>query len=416
MSLAFDVKDFDENWYTTFYSDVAAAIERREISSGLEHYLKFGEREGRSVCDRQHWSDDFDEAWYAQAYPMARIEVEAAIVESFAKHYQTLGRARGYLPNRRARRPADPTAAASRFGGCWPDRADAKDLIRGKLDIGHITSDEAEQLTHWVDHGYVIIQGALSAELLERAEAALDAAYRGELDDALFHGADVSPESFRWNEKVQTHLVRALDLHWLSADLRAASFAPAICRFLEIVFERRCLASQTLTYRQGSGQSYHMDTFYVPFSSPMQFAASWVALEDVAQGAGELSYFSGSHRLPERLFRDEFKGMHELQRVRGGDPSQAIREYEVQLPQLAKQYGFEERRFLAKRGDVLIWHAGLAHGGTPVTDARTRKSLVTHYCPANIAPLYWEWRSALMRSFDDRAYYSTVCYEDVQHR
>ena len=36
--------------------------------------------------------------------------------------------------------------------------------------------------------------------------------------------------------------------------------------------------------------------------------------------------------------------------------------------------------FLAKKGDLLVWHANLLHGGEKVVDQNsTRKSMVLHY-------------------------------------
>jgi len=45
--------------------------------------------------------------------------------------------------------------------------------------------------------------------------------------------------------------------------------------------------------------------------------------------------------------------------------------------------------FRAKKGDVLLWHAGLAHGGAPISEpTASRLSLVGHYCPRGVRPLY----------------------------
>ena len=42
--------------------------------------------------------------------------------------------------------------------------------------------------------------------------------------------------------------------------------------------------------------------------------------------------------------------------------------------------GLEEQRFLAKRGDLFIWHALLLHGGSEICrPGLTRRSLVTHF-------------------------------------
>ena len=50
------------------------------------------------------------------------------------------------------------------------------------------------------------------------------------------------------------------------------------------------------------------------------------------------------------------------------------------LQDILKQNEFQPVPFLAKKGDVLIWHANLVHGGMPIEDKNTtRKSMVIHY-------------------------------------
>jgi ectoine hydroxylase-related dioxygenase (phytanoyl-CoA dioxygenase family) len=42
--------------------------------------------------------------------------------------------------------------------------------------------------------------------------------------------------------------------------------------------------------------------------------------------------------------------------------------------------GLEKRQFLARKGDVFVWHAHLLHGGAPIKDnTLNRKSCVFHY-------------------------------------
>lgn len=42
--------------------------------------------------------------------------------------------------------------------------------------------------------------------------------------------------------------------------------------------------------------------------------------------------------------------------------------------------GLVAKTFVAKRGEVFVWHSALLHGGAPVADQRlTRKSFVVHY-------------------------------------
>lgn len=56
------------------------------------------------------------------------------------------------------------------------------------------------------------------------------------------------------------------------------------------------------------------------------------------------------------------------------------RNYESAIQKLLEGQNLEKKFFTAKKGDVLIWHANLLHGGSKVVDqARTRKSMVLHY-------------------------------------
>ena len=55
-------------------------------------------------------------------------------------------------------------------------------------------------------------------------------------------------------------------------------------------------------------------------------------------------------------------------------------DYEEVIENLITGKQFEKRVFLAKKGDVFIWHANLVHGGMPVANpGLTRKSMVIHY-------------------------------------
>jgi ectoine hydroxylase-related dioxygenase (phytanoyl-CoA dioxygenase family) len=406
------VEAFDESWYTTYYSDVGAAVAAGEIPSGLTHYISFGRQEGRLPS-----ASFFDGAWYAASYPMARVEVGAGRAADYYSHYLRFGKARGYLPNLHVKRPPNPSAPTSRFGGLWPDHENAIDLVDGKREIGAITELQAEQITHWIEHGYIVLKDVFSSELLDAAEAELDRAYRGEIEALLFSAPIAGQGEMPWNESISRYPAKALDLHWLSPKVRDLIFSPGLRSFLELIFERRALASQTLTFLRGSAQAHHLDTLYVPYTLPTQFAASWIALEDVTAGAGELCYFEGSHKLPEHLVLEEYKSVNEAMRMkRASDHYSTAREYEAQLPDLAKAHGMPQSTFIAKRGEVLIWHAGLAHGGMPISQQRTRKSVVTHYCPREVASLAWEYRSPPLRSYQGKAYYTTGYYGADAHR
>lgn len=335
--------------------------------------------------------EQLDEGWYAAAYPQASEDVARGRAGDLADHYARFGRFRGYLPNLRAERPCDPAAPRSAFGGLWTDQGNALDLVEGRLELGRITPHQAELLRRFITEGYVVLNKAIPPWTLMRARRALDAAYEGRIPNLKYCCPALGFEVGDYTPGVKDVPCKVLELHALSGAVRDAIFAPAISDFLALIFDRRAMATQSLGFHRGSSQGAHQDTAYVSYSLPLQFAATWIALEDVKAGAGELFYRAGSHKLGDFVYDGAFKGVSEGRRLRPGwDPKPEEQAHHDSLVSRSDQAGHEERTFLARKGDVLIWAADLAHGGKPISLAHTRRSIVTHYCPREVAPLYFE--------------------------
>jgi ectoine hydroxylase-related dioxygenase (phytanoyl-CoA dioxygenase family) len=101
--------------------------------------------------------------------------------------------------------------------------------------------------------------------------------------------------------------------------------------------------------------------------------AVWIALEDTRPDNGPLFYYPGSHRLPYLLNSDFNEGETPL--LLG---NKDYVDYEDRIAELIKDK--QPEVFLAKKGDLLVWHANLIHGGMPVkAPTQTRKSMVIHY-------------------------------------
>ena len=98
-------------------------------------------------------------------------------------------------------------------------------------------------------------------------------------------------------------------------------------------------------------------------------------------GSGELIYYPGSHRLPDMLF-----GQPPGKALLPGDPASDT--YSARLAQHCEAAGLKLEHFLPRRGDALVWTADLVHGGSARHTQATRRSLVTHYCPAHRRPPY----------------------------
>lgn len=376
---------FDEQWYLDKYPDVAAAVKEGSLDSGRTHYEHSGRSEGRIAFN-------FNPDWYRQSYPLANEEIGRGVASSLLEHYLLVGRPRGYLPHFKAPRPRGASAAEGEFGGLWIDAPNASDLLAGRLETGSITSSDAEHISFFMANGYVVIRGAVPRNVVEAARSALEDCYSGKFPGLKFQCPSVSPEDRPWSAEMNDVPAKAIDSHMFSRALRDAMFAPAIMRFLGLIFDATPFASQTLGFLRGSAQEPHQDSAYVAYSIPKNFAATWIALEDVTPDAGELFYWPGSHRFPDFVYGGSYKSVSEARRM-GIDPQklqEEIKAHVRKLPAHAAAFGLKQERFLPRAGDVLVWHAELAHGGSPVSRLATRKSLVTHYCPKYLVPLFME--------------------------
>jgi phytanoyl-CoA hydroxylase len=282
--------------------------------------------------------------------------------------------------------PAEPPEGYySRFGGLWTDRLDASQEIARRLESGAISELDAERLRGWIAHGYVIIEQAVKPELCDRVRADLDAAF-AQGDERLLMHSPANPDYQPLKAGVDAHRARVVDAYAFYQSACEALFSEAIVGFMRSIFEDDPLLFQSLTFENGSEQPLHQDSAFVVTTSPLEFAASWIALEDIRPGSGELTYIDGSHRLPEYLFSGKYKHWNAKR-----DGGQQHDEWHDLILAHAEQQALEEKTFLARKGDVLIWSADLAHGGSPVSDpAMTRKSLVGHYCPNRVEPIYFK--------------------------
>jgi len=385
---------FRETEYLALYPGIAEAIEKRSFPSGWAHYQEYGRTEGRAPCL-------FEETFYLRSYPLVRMELAENRAGSAFDHYVMFGRGRGYLPHPNAERPSNPS------GGLWIDAGDALDRVLGRYETGQITGDQAALLEAFICHGYVVLPGAVPDPVLQAAAADLERAYRGEIPQLRFQCDALGQGSGPWRAAMASEAAKALDIHYYSNSIRQLIFTPAIAQFLALIFESKALASQTLGFLRGSADAIHQDTAYVPYTCPTSFAASWIALEDVSPGGGELFYHPGSHRLPDFRYDSKFKSQHEALRANSNLEGNQPADHQRSLLENANRFDLERKQFLAKRGDVLIWHADLVHGGSPVSKHLTRKSIVTHYCPKHHAPLFCEQHQVALHDHEGHLFTSS---------
>ncbi len=249
----------------------------------------------------------------------------------------------------------------------WLDRADALERIEAKEAAGEITSEEARQCRFWHANGYVVIERLFD-------DRTLDAVWDG-YEQAIAAGRIVLPPELA--SDADPYPGRSLNPHKKAAALCRVLKHAGLRHWIQVLMEREPRPLQTILSHKGSQQGLHSDSIHMTTYPLGYLTAAWIAFEDIHPDCGPLVFYPGSHRLPYVFSRDVDLSEAEF-KERGYAPYHE--KYEPRIRQMAEQTGIEPHYFHANRGDVLIWHANLIHGGSPRKNVQlSRKAMVCHF-------------------------------------
>ncbi len=266
----------------------------------------------------------------------------------------------------------------------WTDAPDAMERVESLRRSRRIHAAERDDLAHFVEHGWLVWRNAIEPELVdalvkdirshhEHPGMFVTTNHRGGTSKLQLSGS--APETFE----------SLFDLYVNLASARDVCLHPRIARFLTLIFNAQPVAFQQLLFQRSNGHRVHQDTSVVAVEDPLLLAATWIALEDVVEGSGELAFYDRSHRLPHYLFKDGSK------RIDFQNDDADL--YPQELDKACKAAGMAYERFMAKKGDVFFWTADLVHRSHPRTlpEGTSRLSCVTHYHPATTAPFWFRY-------------------------
>lgn len=261
-------------------------------------------------------------------------------------------------------------------GLLWLEERDAKKLIAEKLRRGEVTGEEAEHLRKFSSDGYFVTRVEVTAADAAEIDRDVDRLWR-EKPSNLSFAYDSPPMRFSASdERTQRRpRYRIHELHVASPQALRLVLDPLLHRYASLILGETPIATQSLYFEFGSQQALHRDSTIVPTPEFGRLLASWIALEDITEESGPLAYVPGSQKFPFfELGPGEY--VYDPSRHKNDVVEAAVKFYDSEL----KKSGLPTHHFLAKRGEVLIWHSALMHGGAPPSaPERTRKSLVVHY-------------------------------------
>jgi len=258
----------------------------------------------------------------------------------------------------------------------WIDRGDVHQEISARRRGGEIDDETAAGLAHFADHGYMIFDLDVDPAVFPQLIADVDRCWqRKPADLAYAYDGPARRMSHADPERERRSRARIHDLHSHSAAALGLYLNRQVFRWVELIAGAEVVAIQSLAFEHGSRQLLHRDAVVVPTGAPGHLVAAWIALEDIGPDCGPLVYVPGSHRLP--CF-ETAPGEYEFDARRMGP--EVVEEGLAWEADQERRHGLEPRLFTARRGQVLIWHAALRHGGAEVgDDSHTRRSFVVHY-------------------------------------
>ena len=133
---------------------------------------------------------------------------------------------------------------------------------------------------------------------------------------------------------------------------------------------------------ESSERGWHQDDYLNPEDTFGRYAAIWMAMGDIDPDSGPFEFVPGSHKWP-CMRRDKVKSLVIPEaRSTGGHEWAIVAEYAVNrsVEQHIKETDSKTEQFMAKKGDILIWHGKLMHrGSTPKNPDLLRPAMIPHY-------------------------------------
>lgn len=226
----------------------------------------------------------------------------------------------------------------------------------------------------WDENGFLVFPGFFDEDEIGAVTGAYDRVWSELPSDVVID--DLVTNRRTWidqlHEEERRHHFKVNDLYVREPALRNVVISERLGMILEELLGDEATICNTLNFDKGSKQADHLDTLYMTPVSERGLVATWMALEDADADAGPLRYYPESNQIPPYRFANG--SMHT-------QPDEMPRWSDYMAGEVERR-GLEEQRFLARKGDLFIWHALLLHGGSPINNPElTRQSLVTHYWP-----------------------------------
>lgn len=236
------------------------------------------------------------------------------------------------------------------------DLKDSQTEMPNNLSFKSLEPHLKKSLLSWSKNGYTILDNFFSENEIDACNEEIETLLKN------------NKVKFRYGNKVMFAFHHSKIIKKMGTDKK-------LLDLLNIILGKKVELFQSINFLKGSQQRTHSDSIHMTTFPYGNLVAIWVALEDVKLESGPLHYYPGSHKLPYVMNRD-YGNIGTKYKL----GPKSYTDYENHIEEVLVKNKLKKEIILAKKGDVLIWHANLLHGGEKVIDkAITRKSMVFHY-------------------------------------
>lgn len=263
------------------------------------------------------------------------------------------------------------------------------------IEIPHAVDDHAdpyaalspaERRAYYEAEGYVVVRGLIPAAACDDARRAFTREIRP-YKGYIYRQASAVPERNVFTE--HGHVVNSLlNIQDLDArrfpDFRRSGMS--ILTHDRLRDEVRNLLGESGTivqtmYFEGNPATWaHQDTYYLDSTSLGRMIAAWIAVEDIAPGAGRFFVYPRSHLVD--MARN------------GGDFDIAFHHdrYKQLVLDTIRTQQLACRAPALRKGDVIFWAARTIHGSLETNAAASRCSFTAHFVPSSTGLMQFQTR------------------------
>ncbi len=236
-----------------------------------------------------------------------------------------------------------------------------------------VTEHEKTQLASFAETGYLLVKNAIPHSLCDSAVQ--------EYEELIGRNAVLREHAAKYG--------RIPNAHTFSKSVkRIFTQSSEALRYQDLLFGYETSVYTCLYFKYGTQQPIHRDVPVFHTAPDNFYFGVWYALEDASIDNGALEAYPGGHRITTidryamaARHTNDASSIHPSDSPLWGVYQNAVREE-------CEAAGLKKVSLEMEKGDVLIWHPLLPHGGGKIfKEGRTRHSVVYHVVPRG-CPVY----------------------------